>query len=97
MWRRRLGSPSSARIVTDVSGDDFLKLGYGHGQNVHVTIGKTEMNIPFVRTFSDVPLKKPLLYIDSRGDVGLAVNQGSFAAMYSIKLPTPVFFSRAKN
>ncbi len=84
-------------LVTDVSGDDFLKLGYGHGQNVHVTIGKTEMNIPFVRTFSDVPLKKPLLYIDSRGDVGLAVNQGSFAAMYSIKLPTPVFFSRAKN
>jgi S-adenosylmethionine hydrolase len=84
-------------LVTDVSGDDFLKLGYGHGQNVHVTIGKTEMNIPFVRTFSDVPLKKPLLYIDSRGDVGLAVNRGSFAAMYSIKLPTPVFFSRAKN
>jgi len=84
-------------LVTDVSGDDFLKLGYGHGQNVHVTIGKTEMNIPFVRTFSDVPLKKPLLYIDSRGEVGLAVNQGSFAAMYSIKLPTPVFFSRAKN
>jgi S-adenosylmethionine hydrolase len=84
-------------LVTDVSGDDFLKLGYGHGQNVHVTIGKTEMNIPFVRTFSDVPLKKPLLYIDSRGNVGLAVNQGSFAAMYSIKLPTPVFFLRAKN
>src|ERR1700732_2561287 len=84
-------------LVTDVSGDDFLKLGYGHGQNVHVTIGKTEMNIPFVRTFSDVPLKKPLLYIDSRGDVGLAVNQGSFAVAYSIKLPVPIFFSRAKN
>jgi S-adenosyl-L-methionine hydrolase (adenosine-forming) len=84
-------------LVTDVSGEDFLKLGYGHGQNVHVSLGKTEMNIPFVRTFSEVPLKKPLLYIDSRGDVGLAVNQGSFAAMYSIKLPTPVFFLRAKN
>jgi S-adenosylmethionine hydrolase len=55
------------------------------------------MNIPFVRTFSDVPLKKPLLYIDSRGDVGLAVNQGSFAATYSIKLPVPIFFSRPKN
>ncbi len=84
-------------LVTDVSGEDFLKLGYGHGQYVHVTIGKIEMNIPFVRTFSDVALKKPLLYIDSRGEVGLAVNQGSFAAMYSIKLPTPVFFSRPKN
>ncbi len=84
-------------LVTNVSGEDLLKLGYGHGQNVHVTLGKTEMNIPFVRTFSDVPLKKPLIYIDSRGHVGLAVNQGSFQAVYSIKLPTPIFFARAKN
>src|SRR6266852_6875108 len=37
-------------LVTNISGEDFLKLGYGRGQNVHVTIGKTEMNIPFVRT-----------------------------------------------
>jgi len=84
-------------LVTNVSGDDFLKLGYGHGQNVHVTIGKMEMNIPFVRTFSDVPLKKPLLYIDSRGHVGLAVNQASFAATYSVKPPVTIFFARARN
>jgi S-adenosylmethionine hydrolase len=84
-------------LVTNVSEEDFLKLGYGHGQNVHVTIGKTEMNIPFVRTFSDVALKKPLVYINSRGHVALAVNQGSFAAQYSIKPPTPILFSRARN
>ena len=84
-------------LVTDVSGDDFLKLGYARGQNVHITLGKTEMDIPFVRTFSDVPLKKPLLYIDSRGNVGLAVNQDSFQAVYSIRLPVPIFFSRAKK
>src|SRR5271155_1528678 len=63
-------------LVTNISGEDFLKLGYGHGQIVHVTIAKTEMNIPFVRTFSDVPLKKPLLYIDSRGHLAFGVNQG---------------------
>jgi S-adenosylmethionine hydrolase len=84
-------------LVTNISGEDFLKLNYGHGQNVHVTIGKTEMNIPFVKTFSDVPLKKPLLYIDSRGHVGLAVNQASFAATYSIKPPVPIFISIARN
>lgn len=84
-------------LVTNISGQDFLKLGYGHGQNVHVTVGKTDMNIPFVRTFSDVPLRKPLLYIDSRGRLGLAVNQGNFAATYSIKPPVPLFFSRARN
>lgn len=84
-------------LVTNISGEDFLKLDYGRDQNVHITIGKTEMNIPFVRTFSDVPLKKPLLYIDSRGHVGLAVNQGSFAASYAIKLPVQIFISRPKK
>jgi S-adenosylmethionine hydrolase len=84
-------------LVTNISGEDFLKLGYRHGQSVHVTIGKIEMNIPFVRTFSDVALGKPLLYIDSRGHLALAVNQGSFASAYSIQPPVPIFFPRAKN
>jgi S-adenosylmethionine hydrolase len=83
-------------LVTNISGEDFLKLGYGRGQNVHVTIDKTELNIPFVRTFADVPLKKPLMYIDSRGRLGLAINQGSFAATYNIKPPMPIKIDRPK-
>ena len=84
-------------LVTNISGEDFLKLGYPRGQTAHVTIGKNEMAIPFVRTFSDVPLKTPLLYIDSRGRLGLAVNQGSFAATYGVKPPVAIFIPRAKN
>jgi len=84
-------------LVTNISGEDFLKLGYPRGQTAHVTIGKSEMDIPFVRTFSDVPLKTPLLYIDSRGRLGLAVNQGSFAATYGVKPPVAIFIPRAKN
>lgn len=84
-------------LVTNISGEDFLKLDYGHRQNVHITVGKTEMNVPFVRTFSDVALKKPLLYIDSRGHIGLAVNQGSFAATYGIQPPVPILISRPKK
>jgi S-adenosylmethionine hydrolase len=84
-------------LVTNLSGEDFLKLDYNHGQMVHLTIGKAELNVPFVRTFSDVALNKPLLYIDSRGHVGLAVNQGSFAETYSIKPPAPIFISSARK
>jgi S-adenosylmethionine hydrolase len=84
-------------LVTNISGDDFLKLGYGRGQNVRMTIANVEMNMPFVRTFSDVPLRKPLLYIDSRGHLGLAVNQGSFTAIYGIKPPVRIFIPGAKN
>ena len=83
-------------LVTNISGEEFLKLGYGRGQNVHLSIGKTELNIPFVRTFSDVPLKKPLMYIDSRGHLGLAVNQSSFAATYNIKPPMPINIDKPK-
>ena len=84
-------------LVTNISGEDFLKLGYARGQKVHVTIGKNEMDIPFVRTFSDVPLNQPLLYIDSRGHLALAVNQGSFAAIYGIKPPAAIFIPRVRN
>jgi S-adenosylmethionine hydrolase len=84
-------------LVTNLSGDDFLKLGYARGRTVHVTIGKNEMDIPFVRTFSDVPLKQPLLYIDSRGRLGLAVNQESFAATYGVKPPVTIFIPRANK
>jgi S-adenosyl-L-methionine hydrolase (adenosine-forming) len=84
-------------LVTNIPGDDFLKLGYPRGQSVHVTINKAEMDIPFVRTFSDVPLKQPLLYIDSRGHLGLAVNQGSFVATYGVNPPAAIFIPRKKN
>jgi S-adenosyl-L-methionine hydrolase (adenosine-forming) len=81
-------------LVTNISGEDFLKLGHTRGQKVHVTIGKSEMDIPFVRTFSDVPLNQSLLYIDSRGHLALAVNQGSFAATYGMKPPVAIFIPR---
>ena len=54
------------------------------------------MKIKFVKTFSDVPLGQPLLYIDSRGHVAMAVNQNSFSATYGIKPPAALFISRAK-
>ena len=82
-------------LVTNVDADDFLKLGYQHGQVVPVTVGGKEMTMKFVKTFSDVPLNQPLLYIDSRGHLGLAVNQNSFAATYGIKPPVTLFIPRA--
>ncbi len=82
-------------LVTNVDAEQFLKLGYQRGQEVPVKIGDKEMKIKFVKTFSDVPLKQPLLYIDSRGRLGLAVNQSSFAATYDVKPPATLFIPRA--
>ncbi len=82
-------------LVTNLSGEDFLKLGYQRGQDVTVKIGEKEMKIKFVKTFSDVPLNQPLMYIDSRGRLGVAVNQNSFAATYGVKPPVELFIPRA--
>ena len=82
-------------LVTNVDAEEFLKLGYERGQEVPVKIGNREMKIRFVKTFSDVPLNQPLLYIDSRGRLALAVNQNNFAATYGIKPPVPLFILRA--
>jgi S-adenosylmethionine hydrolase len=82
-------------LVTNVDAEVFFKLGYQRGQEVPVKIDGKEMKIKFVRTFSDVALGQPLLYIDSRGHVALAVNQGSFAAVYGVKPPVELFIPRA--
>lgn len=84
-------------LVTNVDAEDFLKVGYQRGQTVPVTIGDKKFDLPFVKTFSDVPLKKPLIYIDSRGHLALAVNQGSFAATYGIKPPVKFSVLKAKS
>jgi len=81
-------------LVTNISSDDFLKLGYQRGETVPVTVGTAKFEVPFVRTFSDVPLKKPLLYIDSRGRIALALNQANFASTNGIKPPQPLFIPR---
>jgi S-adenosylmethionine hydrolase len=77
-------------LVTNISAEDFQKLGYQRGDKVKVKIAGHEIAMPFVRTFSDVPLKQPLLFIDSRGRTSFAVNQGSFAAVFGVEPPQPV-------
>jgi len=69
-------------LVTNLDADDFLKLGYERGQEVSIILGDKELRVRFVTTFSDVPVGQPLMYIDSRGRLGLAVNQKSFAEVY---------------
>jgi S-adenosylmethionine hydrolase len=84
-------------LVTNIHAEDFAKLGYQLGQKIHVTIGKTTLDLPFARTFSDVAAKEPLLYIDSREKVSFAVNLGSFAEVYHVQPPTAILISPAKH
>jgi S-adenosylmethionine hydrolase len=84
-------------LISNIEAKDFLKLGYKWGDKVRVTLGARQMALPFARTFSDVPVGEPLLYVDSRGRLGLAVNQRSFAEIYRVKPPLPVFIARKQE
>jgi S-adenosylmethionine hydrolase len=82
-------------LVTNVDGSDFLTLGYQRGQEVSVKVGDKELKMKFVKTFSDVLVGDSLLYIDSRGHLGLALNQKNFAETYGIRPPVPLVIPRA--
>jgi S-adenosylmethionine hydrolase len=81
-------------LITDITGDDFKQLGYSLGDAVNFTIGGEPFTFPFVKTFAAVPVGKPLLYIDSRGRVGVAVNQQDFSKAYKITPTVSIFIPR---
>lgn len=74
-------------LITNVSREEFEKLGYKLGQTIHLTFGADEMNVPFVKTFGDVPAGSPLAFIDSRGRLSFSLNESNFARRYNIKPP----------
>ena len=71
-------------LVLNVPAETFLQLGYKLGDPVPVTLGGKRYVFPFVKTFSDVQVGKELFYIDSRGRLSLAIDQGNFAKTYKI-------------
>jgi hypothetical protein len=81
-------------LLTNVDAALFEKLGYARGDTVTVRIGERQIALPFARTFGDVAEGKPLLYFDSRDHVGLAINKGSFAAVYGVAIPAPLTILR---
>jgi S-adenosylmethionine hydrolase len=81
-------------LITDIPGDEFKKLGYSVGDKVQVQIDKRPVTLPYVKTFMDVPVGDSLLYIDSRGRVGIANNEGNYSKKFNITPPGTIFIPR---
>jgi S-adenosylmethionine hydrolase len=71
-------------LVLNVPADTFAQLGYTLGDTVPVTLAGKRYVFPFVKTFSDVAVGKPLFYIDSRGRLSLGINQRNFSTTYAV-------------
>jgi len=74
-------------LVLNVPAETFARLGYQLGDMVQVDLAGKRYMFPFVKTFSDVGLGKPLFYIDSRGRLSLGVNQRNFSTTYGVEAP----------
>jgi len=81
-------------LITDIQGDDFKELGYAPEDRVTLRIDKKPYTLPYEKTFMGVPVGQPLLYIDSRARVGMAINQGDFSKKFHITPPVPIFIPR---
>lgn len=81
-------------LVTNVPGDDFKQLGYALGDKVTVLLNKKPVTLPYVKTFMNVPVGDSLLYIDSRGRVGIANNEGNYAKKFNFSPPGTIFIPR---
>lgn len=83
-------------LITNIQGDDFKKLGYMVEDKVAVRIDKKTYTFPYEKTFMGVPVGQSLVYIDSRGRVGIAINQGDFSKKFKVTPPVPIFIPRKK-
>lgn len=81
-------------LITNISVDDFKALDYALGDKVNVQIAKRPVTLPYSRTFMDVPVGSSLLYIDSRGRVAIAINQGNYSKKFNVTPPAPIFIPR---
>lgn len=76
-------------LWTSVSREEFLSLGFEIGNKVKVSISNShqllyENMVTYGRSFADVDVGSPVVYVNSLYRMGVAINQGSFARAYNI-------------
>ncbi len=81
-------------LITNIPKNEFLKLGYNLGDKVTVQLNKKPFTLPYAKTFMDVPVGEPLLFVDSRGRISLALNERNFSIVNKINPPTPLFIPK---
>ena len=76
-------------LWTNIPREMFAKLGVSHGGRVEVSIANDTRTLyknimVYAKSFADVNVGEPLLYVNSLDCVAVAINQGSFSKTYNI-------------
>jgi S-adenosyl-L-methionine hydrolase (adenosine-forming) len=81
-------------LITNVFKQDLESLGYVLDDKITIQINNKPVTLPYVKTFMNVPVGASLLYVDSRGRLGIAVNQGNYSKKFSVEPPATLFIPR---
>ena len=76
-------------IWTNIGRTEFMNLGANYGDRVEILIENEGKNIfhksvKYGKSFADVNIGEPILYVNSLDQMAVAVNQGSFTNEYGI-------------
>lgn len=76
-------------LWTSIEREEFLSINPAYGERLEVTIYNNDMlvyqnQVIYGKSFADVRIGSPIIYINSVYRVGIAINQGSFSKAYNI-------------
>ena len=80
-------------LWTSIPYEDFKKCGFKFGDNILVKIFNKDIcvyanTVNYGKSFADVPIGTPVIYMNSAYHIAVAINQGSFAKAYGIGVGT---------
>jgi S-adenosylmethionine hydrolase len=81
-------------LISNITKEDFATLGYLLDDKVTVRLNKKPVTLPYVKTFMNVPVGDSLLYVDSRGRMAIAINQGNYSKKFGIDPPGTIFIPK---
>jgi len=76
-------------LWTNIPRDEFVKVGFNHGDRVEVVIRNSETlvynnRMVYGRSFADVYVSEQIIYVNSVYNMAVAINQGNFAKAYNV-------------
>lgn len=76
-------------LWTSIPYDDFKSCGFEFGDDIDVKIYHNDVlvysnRVNYGKSFADVAINEPLIYMNSANHMAVAINQGSFSKVYGI-------------
>lgn len=77
-------------IVFNILTEDFVRVGYQEGENIHIILENEEGIyfddiVPYAKSFGFVDIGKPVIFNSSSNYISIGLNQGNFKLQYHVK------------